>query len=53
VAGEWVTGTVEEVVRRLEELEDAGVERVMLQHLIHEDLETVSLLGREVAPKVS
>jgi F420-dependent oxidoreductase-like protein len=53
VAGEWVTGTVDEVVERLAQLGEAGVRRVMLQHLAHEDLETVALLGREVVPRVA
>jgi F420-dependent oxidoreductase-like protein len=48
-----VSGTPEEVVARLRALEDAGVERVMLQHLLHDDLETVALLGREVIPAVA
>ncbi len=30
----------------------AGVERVMLQHLDHRDLEMVALIGRELAPAV-
>jgi len=48
-----VAGTPDEVVERLQELEEAGrVERVMLQHLQHDDLETVALIGREVAPKL-
>ena len=49
----WIAGTVDQVVGRLREYEDAGVDRVMLQHLVHEDLETVALLGREVAPAVA
>jgi len=53
VQGEWVTGTVDEVVAKLETLRAAGVERVMLQHLAHEDLETVATLGREIAPRVA
>jgi hypothetical protein len=48
-----VTGTVDEAVGVLERLQEAGVGRVMLQHLAHEDLETVALLGREVAPRLS
>jgi F420-dependent oxidoreductase-like protein len=48
-----VVGTVDRVVERLRELEDAGVERVMLQHLAHDDVEMVRLLGAEVAPAVS
>ena len=46
----WLTGTPEQVVERLREYEAAGVERVMLQHLNHRDLDTIALLGREVVP---
>jgi F420-dependent oxidoreductase-like protein len=53
LAGTWLTGTVPEIVERLKEYEEAGVDRVMLQHLPHEDLETVALLGSEVAPAMS
>jgi F420-dependent oxidoreductase-like protein len=49
----WVIGTVDEVVERLRELQAAGVDRVMLQHLAHEDLEMVALLGDEVVPAVA
>jgi F420-dependent oxidoreductase-like protein len=49
-ADAWVAGTVPEVVERLHEYAAAGVDRVMLQHLPHEDLETVEMLGAEVAP---
>jgi hypothetical protein len=38
-------GTVDEVAARLREYEAAGVERAMLQHLAHEDLEMVAVLG--------
>jgi hypothetical protein len=41
------------VIAQLRELEDAGVDRVMLQHLDHEDLDVVELLGRDVAPAVA
>jgi alkanesulfonate monooxygenase SsuD/methylene tetrahydromethanopterin reductase-like flavin-dependent oxidoreductase (luciferase family) len=52
-ASEWVIGTVGEVVDRLGEFEEAGVERVMLQHLCHDDLDMVRLLGSEVVPRVA
>ena len=45
----WIAGTVDEAAAQLRRLGDAGVERVMLQHLLHRDIETVELLGREVA----
>ena len=46
-------GSVDEVAARLREYEQAGVERVMLQHLLHADLEPVRLIGRELAPAVA
>lgn len=46
-------GTVDEVVERLREYADAGVERVMLQSIVHEDLELIELIGREVMPRVA
>jgi F420-dependent oxidoreductase-like protein len=46
-------GTVEQVVERLKQIEEAGYERVMLQHLAHQDLDTVALIGRELAPAVA
>lgn len=48
-----IVGTVDEVVERLRELEEAGVERVMLQQLDHADLEMIALIGAEVIPRVS
>jgi F420-dependent oxidoreductase-like protein len=46
-------GTVDHVVDRLKEIEGIGYERVMLQHLVHDDLDTVALIGRELAPAVA
>ena len=48
-----VLGTVDEVVARLRGLEEAGVDRIFLQHLAHDDVEMVRLLGAEVAPAVA
>ncbi|HWN23236.1 MAG TPA: TIGR03560 family F420-dependent LLM class oxidoreductase [Gaiellaceae bacterium] len=48
-----VLGTVDEVVARLRGLEEAGVERIFLQHIAHDDVEMVRLLGAEVAPAVA
>jgi F420-dependent oxidoreductase-like protein len=50
---QWIAGTPDEVVARMRELEAAGVRRVMLQHLLHDDLDAVALAGREVIPAVS
>ena len=40
-----LSGTIDAVVTRLREYEAVGVQRAMLQHLDHEDLEMVALLG--------
>jgi F420-dependent oxidoreductase-like protein len=45
-------GSPQELLERLGGLAEAGVERVMLQHLAHDDLATVELVGREVIPQV-
>ena len=45
-------GTSAELVERLRGLEAAGVQRVMLQHLAHDDLATVERVGAEVIPAV-
>ncbi len=43
-----LVGTVDEVLERLARYAEAGVQRVMLQHLVHEDLETIELIGTEI-----
>jgi alkanesulfonate monooxygenase SsuD/methylene tetrahydromethanopterin reductase-like flavin-dependent oxidoreductase (luciferase family) len=49
----WVIGTVDVAVEQLRALADAGVSRVMCQHLAHTDLDFVELLGRVVAPQLA
>ena len=44
-----IHGTVEQVAERLRAYEQAGVERAMLQHLAHEDVEMVAVLGEVAA----
>lgn len=44
-----LTGTVEQVAEALREYEAVGVERAMLQHLVHEDIEMVDVLGEVAA----
>jgi alkanesulfonate monooxygenase SsuD/methylene tetrahydromethanopterin reductase-like flavin-dependent oxidoreductase (luciferase family) len=51
--GSWIIGTVEQAAEQLGALRDAGVSRVMCQHLLHDDLETVALLGGELARLVA
>jgi F420-dependent oxidoreductase-like protein len=47
-----IVGTTDEVVARLTELAELGVERVMLQHLLHTDLDMLELVAKEVAPRL-
>lgn len=47
---ERLAGTVDETLDKLRALSNAGIERVMLQHLVHEDLEMVALIGRDLVP---
>jgi F420-dependent oxidoreductase-like protein len=47
---EGIVGTVDQVLARLTEYARAGVQRILLQHLIHEDLEMVELIGAEIVP---
>jgi F420-dependent oxidoreductase-like protein len=49
----WVIGTVDRCIERLGELRDAGVHRVMCQHLLHDDLDTVALIGERLAPALT
>src|SRR5581483_7303236 len=43
--GPAIAGTLEQVAEQLDRYEGAGVERFMLQHMVHEDVEMVQLLG--------
>jgi F420-dependent oxidoreductase-like protein len=52
-AARAVIGGVDEAAARLREYREAGAERVMLQHLLHTDLEPVRLLGERLAPQLA
>jgi len=43
-------GSPARVVEQLAEWRDAGVDRVMIQLLLHDDLEQIEIIGRELAP---
>lgn len=43
-----VIGTVDEAVDRIGGLSEAGLDRIMLQHLMHTDVEMVAVLGEVV-----
>jgi F420-dependent oxidoreductase-like protein len=53
VPGAWVTGTPAEAVEHLRELREAGVKRIMAQHLLHRDLDAIELIGVEVIPAMA
>ena len=48
-----IKGTVPEALDQLAALSEAGLTRVMAQHLLHRDLEAIELIGREVIPAVA
>ncbi|MCW3066650.1 MAG: class flavin-dependent oxidoreductase [Solirubrobacterales bacterium] len=52
-AEHWIVGTVPEALEQLRTLEAAGVERIMLQHVLHRDLEVLDLIGREIIPALA
>jgi F420-dependent oxidoreductase-like protein len=45
-----LVGTPQEVLDRLAEYANAGIRRVMMQHLRHDDLEAVELIGEHIVP---
>jgi F420-dependent oxidoreductase-like protein len=49
---EYLVGPVDEIIESLLEFKAAGVERAMLGHLVHDDIDMVELLGREILPAV-
>jgi alkanesulfonate monooxygenase SsuD/methylene tetrahydromethanopterin reductase-like flavin-dependent oxidoreductase (luciferase family) len=53
LADSAIAGTVDENLERLSEVAATGVERVMLQHLLHRDLDAVEQIGRRVVPAVA
>jgi alkanesulfonate monooxygenase SsuD/methylene tetrahydromethanopterin reductase-like flavin-dependent oxidoreductase (luciferase family) len=42
---QWLVGTEPEVAEQVAELEEAGVERLMLQYLPHQELDGVELIA--------
>jgi alkanesulfonate monooxygenase SsuD/methylene tetrahydromethanopterin reductase-like flavin-dependent oxidoreductase (luciferase family) len=50
---ERLIGTPQQVLERLQSYADTGIQRVMLQHLLHEDLETVDMLGEEIVSEAA
>jgi alkanesulfonate monooxygenase SsuD/methylene tetrahydromethanopterin reductase-like flavin-dependent oxidoreductase (luciferase family) len=42
----YLSGTIDQVVERLRAYEQVGIQRAILQHVVHEDLEMVTVLGQ-------
>ena len=49
LSDDWIVGTVDEAAEQLAALEAAGLERVMLQHLLHRDTDAIALFARLAA----
>lgn len=49
----WIVGTVDRAAEQLAGLRDAGVSRVMCQHLLHDDLDVLAIIGEQLAPSVA
>ncbi|MGH2858177.1 MAG: TIGR03560 family F420-dependent LLM class oxidoreductase [Solirubrobacteraceae bacterium] len=49
----WIVGTADQAVEQLAALREAGVHRVMCQHLLHDDLDAVALIGERLAPALA
>jgi alkanesulfonate monooxygenase SsuD/methylene tetrahydromethanopterin reductase-like flavin-dependent oxidoreductase (luciferase family) len=52
LATRGIVGTPEEAADRLGQLAEVGVERIMLQHLLHDDLELLDLIAEEIVPRL-
>jgi F420-dependent oxidoreductase-like protein len=48
-----IKGTPDQVLERLGQYASIGVERVMLQHLVHRDLETLAIVGEQIIPEAA
>ncbi len=48
-----IHGTVPEALEQLSALEQAGLTRLMAQHLLHRDLDAIELIGRAVNPALA
>jgi F420-dependent oxidoreductase-like protein len=49
----WIVGTADRAAEQLAALRDAGVSRVLCQHLLHDDLDAVALIGDRLGPAVA
>jgi len=52
LADEWILGTPDRAAERVAAYADAGVEAIMLQHRLVDDLDALDLIAEEVAPRL-
>jgi F420-dependent oxidoreductase-like protein len=50
---ERLRGTPERILELVAQYAEAGVSRIMMQHLLHEDLDALALIGKEVIPEAA
>jgi F420-dependent oxidoreductase-like protein len=50
---ERLRGTPDQILELLAQYEEAGVTRIMMQHLLHDDLEALALIGKEIIPQAA
>jgi F420-dependent oxidoreductase-like protein len=50
---DWIVGTPDRAIERLRAYAEAGVERIVMNHHLYDDLGMLELLGTEVAPALS
>jgi F420-dependent oxidoreductase-like protein len=50
---DWIVGTPAQAIARLREYQDAGVQRIVLNHHLYDDFDMLELLGTEVAPALA
>jgi F420-dependent oxidoreductase-like protein len=48
-----LVGTPDQILEQLTVFAEVGVRRVMMQHLLHEDLEAVAIIGHEIVPEAA
>jgi F420-dependent oxidoreductase-like protein len=50
IENDWIVGTPDRAIERLRAYAEAGVERIVMNHHLYDDLGMLELLGTEVAP---
>ena len=48
-----LVGTPDQILEQLKVFAEVGIDRVMMQHLLHQDLEAVAVIGQEIIPEAA